>query len=349
MAEWALHCFKAYDIRGIAYDELDHEFAERLGKALGTFLDASNIAVGRDIRESSPTLHTAFVSGLTQSGINVHDLGICTTGSLYYATSVLEVDGGVMITASHNPPEYNGFKMCRGTAAMAGKEIQELKETFEKGDFIISENQGNHIILEDFVNRHLDSVMTATGTISRPVNVVIDAANAVPGPFLVSMAEKLGTTGIAIHCEWDNTFPHHPPDPTRPKNMMDLSKAVKSTNAEFGLGVDGDGDRIGVVDENGRFIHPDRLLAVFAADILSQIPNDSPPETRTVIHDVKCSMALEHTIRENGGIPHMMRTGHSFLKQALREMPECPLAGEMSGHFFFHDRWNGFDLSLIHI
>ena len=207
MAEWALHCFKAYDIRGIAYDELDHEFAERLGKALGTFLDASNIAVGRDIRESSPTLHTAFVSGLTQSGINVHDLGICTTGSLYYATSVLEVDGGVMITASHNPPEYNGFKMCRGTAAMAGKEIQELKETFEKGDFIISENQGNHIILEDFVNRHLDSVMTATGTISRPVNVVIDAANAVPGPFLVSMAEKLGTTGIAIHCEWDNTFP----------------------------------------------------------------------------------------------------------------------------------------------
>ena len=346
MAEWALHCFKAYDIRGIAYDELDQEFAERLGKALGTFLDASNIAVGRDIRESSPTLHTAFVSGLTQSGINVHDLGICTTGSLYYATSVLEVDGGVMITASHNPPEYNGFKMCRGTAAMAGKEIQELKETFEKGDFIISENQGNHIILEDFVNRHLDSVMTATGTISRPVNVVIDAANAVPGPFLVSMAEKLGTTGIAIHCEWDNTFPHHPPDPTRPKNMMDLSKAVKSTNAEFGLGVDGDGDRIGVVDENGRFIHPDRLLAVFAADILSQIPNDSPPETRTVIHDVKCSMALEHTIRENGGIPHMMRTGHSFLKQALREMPECPLAGEMSGHFFFNDRWNGFDDAL---
>ena len=346
MAEWALHCFKAYDIRGIAYDELDEKFAERLGKALGTFLDASNIAVGRDIRESSPSLHSAFVSGLTQAGVNVHDLGICTTGSLYHATSVLDVDGGVMITASHNPPEYNGFKMCRGTAAMAGKEIQDLKEAFDQGEFIIPENQGNHIILEDFVNGHLDSVMVATGTINRPVHVVIDAANAVPGPFLVSMAEKLGTTGIAIHCEWDNTFPNHPPDPTRPKNMIDLSNAVISTNAEFGLGVDGDGDRIGVVDENGHFIHPDRLLAVFAADILSQIPNDATPQSRTVIHDVKCSMALEYTIRENGGIPHMMRTGHSFLKQALREMPECPLAGEMSGHFFFNDRWNGFDDAL---
>ena len=346
MAEWALHCFKAYDIRGIAYDELDEKFAERLGKALGTFLDASNIAVGRDIRESSPSLHSAFVSGLTQAGVNVHDLGICTTGSLYHATSVLDVDGGVMITASHNPPEYNGFKMCRGTAAMAGKEIQDLKDAFDQGEFIIPENQGNHIILEDFVNGHLDSVMVATGTIDRPVHVVIDAANAVPGPFLVSMAEKLGTTGIAIHCEWDNTFPNHPPDPTRPKNMIDLSNAVISTNAEFGLGVDGDGDRIGVVDENGHFIHPDRLLAVFAADILSQIPNDATPQSRTVIHDVKCSMALEYTIRENGGIPHMMRTGHSFLKQALREMPECPLAGEMSGHFFFNDRWNGFDDAL---
>ena len=346
MSEWALQCFKAYDIRGIAHDELDEKFAERLGKALGTFLDASNIAVGRDIRESSPSLHSAFVSGLTQAGVNVHDLGICTTGSLYHATSVLDVDGGVMLTASHNPPEYNGFKMCKGTAAMAGKEIQDLKEIFDQGEFIIPENQGNHIILEDFVNGHLDSVMVATGTIARPVNVVIDAANAVPGPFLVSMAEKLGTTGIAIHCEWDNKFPNHPPDPTRPKNMIDLSDAVISTNAEFGLGVDGDGDRIGVVDENGRFIHPDRLLAVFAADILSQIPIDSTPQSRTVIHDVKCSMALEYTIRENGGIPHMMRTGHSFLKQALREMPECPLAGEMSGHFFFNDRWNGFDDAL---
>lgn len=229
---------------------------------------------------------------------------------------------------------------------MAGREIQDLRETFECGEFMSPDIFGEHLILEGFVDQHLDAVISATGPITRPVNVVIDAANAVPGPFLVSVAEKLGTTGIALHCEWDNTFPHHAPDPTRPKNMIDLSDAVQTTKAEFGLGVDGDGDRIGVVDEQGRFIHPDRLLAVFAADILREIPDEASRDTRTIIHDVKCSMALEHTIRENGGFPHMMRTGHSFLKQALREMPNCPLAGEMSGHFFFNDRWNGFDDAL---
>ena len=343
---WAAHCFKAYDIRGIAYEELDVSFAERLGRALATFLDCSALAVGRDIRESSPELHAAFVKGLMSSGVDVHDLSICTTGALYHATSSLEVDGGVMITASHNPPEYNGFKMCRGTAAMAGSEIQELRMVFEDGNFRKANDVGNHILLDDFTNQHLSAVISAAGKISRPVNAVIDSANAVPGPFMVTLAEMLGSTGETIHCQWDNTFPNHPPDPTRPKNMVDLAEAVVASGAEFGVGVDGDGDRIGVVDERGRFIHPDRLLAVFAEDILSNIPKSASEEARTVIHDVKCSMALEHTIRQNGGIPHMMRTGHSFLKQALREMPQCPLAGEMSGHFFFHDRWNGFDDSL---
>ena len=343
---WAVHCFKAYDIRGIAHSELDTSFAERLGHALATFLDCSALAVGRDIRESSPDLHAAFVKGLTSIGVDVHDLGICTTGALYHATSSLKVDGGVMITASHNPPEYNGFKMCRGTAAMAGAEIQDLRAVFESGNFRKSDASGSHIILDDFTNQHLEAVVSATGDISRPVNAVIDSANAVPGPFMVALAEMLGSTGESIHCQWDNTFPNHPPDPTRPKNMIDLAEAVVTSGAEFGVGVDGDGDRIGVVDEMGRFIHPDRLLAVFAEDILSNISEEAPEEARTVIHDVKCSMALEHTIRHNGGIPHMMRTGHSFLKQALREMPQCPLAGEMSGHFFFHDRWNGFDDSL---
>ena len=343
---WAVHCFKAYDIRGIAYEELDVSFAERLGRALATFLDCSALAVGRDIRESSPELHAAFVKGLMSSGVDVHDLSICTTGALYHATSSLEVDGGVMITASHNPPEYNGFKMCRGTAAMAGSEIQELRMVFEDGNFRKANDVGNHILLDDFTNQHLSAVISAAGKISRPVNAVIDSANAVPGPFMVTLAEMLGSTGKTIHCQWDNTFPNHPPDPTRPKNMVDLAEAVVASGAEFGVGVDGDGDRIGVVDERGRFIHPDRLLAVFAEDILSNIPKSASEEARTVIHDVKCSMALEHTIRQNGGIPHMMRTGHSFLKQALREMPQCPLAGEMSGHFFFHDRWNGFDDSL---
>ena len=344
MGDWALETFKAYDIRGIAGSQLTPAFAERLGKALPTFLDCRSLAIGRDIRESGPELHAAFVDGLMSTGCDVHDLGICTTGALYSATANLEVDGGVMITASHNPPEYNGFKMCRGTAAMAGDEIQELRSVFEAGEF--RTGSGNHIDAGDFLTMYMTDVIEKAGLPDRSVKVVIDSANAVPGPFMVELCEKLGCEIYPLHCEWDNTFPNHPPDPTRPKNMVELGAKVVETGAEFGIGIDGDGDRIGVVDERGHFIHPDRLLAVFARDILSRVPADASDAARTVIHDVKCSMALEQTIEAAGGIAHMMRTGHSFLKHALRENPEVPMAGEMSGHFFFHDRWNGFDDSL---
>ena len=344
MGDWALETFKAYDIRGIAGSQLTPAFAERLGKALPTFLDCRSLAIGRDIRESGPELHAAFVDGLMSTGCDVHDLGICTTGALYSATANLEVDGGVMITASHNPPEYNGFKMCRGTAAMAGDVIQELRSVFEAGEF--RTGSGNHIDAGDFLTMYMTDVIEKAGLPDRSVKVVIDSANAVPGPFMVELCEKLGCEVYPLHCEWDNTFPNHPPDPTRPKNMVELGAKVVETGAEFGIGIDGDGDRIGVVDERGHFIHPDRLLAVFARDILSRVPADASDAARTVIHDVKCSMALEQTIEAAGGIAHMMRTGHSFLKQALRENPEVPMAGEMSGHFFFHDRWNGFDDSL---
>ena len=344
MSEWALETFKAYDIRGIAGSQLSVSFANRLGRALPTFLDCGALAVGRDIRESGPELHEAFVNGLMSAGCDVHDLGICTTGALYSATANLEVDGGVMITASHNPPEYNGFKMCRGTAAMAGDEIQALRDVFESGDFRAGE--GQHIDAGDFLTDYVDDVLEKSGQPARSVKVAIDCANAVPGPFMVDLCNQLGCETIAMHCEWDNTFPHHPPDPTRPQNMVELGAKVVETGAEFGIGIDGDGDRVGVVDENGNFIHPDRVLAVFARDILSRVSADASDEARTVIHDVKCSMALEQTIETAGGIAHMMRTGHSFLKQALRENPEVPMAGEMSGHFFFNDRWNGFDDSL---
>ena len=344
MSDWALETFKAYDIRGIAGSQLTPAFAERLGKALPTFLDCRSLAIGRDIRESGPELHAAFVDGLMSAGCDVYDLGICTTGALYSATANLEVDGGVMITASHNPPEYNGFKMCRGTAAMAGDEIQELRSIFETGEF--RSGSGNHIDAGGFLATYMTDVIEKAGLPERSVEVVIDSANAVPGPFMVELCQKLGCEVHPLHCEWDNTFPNHPPDPTRPKNMVELGAKVVETGAEFGIGIDGDGDRIGVVDEQGNFIHPDRLLAVFARDILSRVPADASDAARTVIHDVKCSMALEQTIEAAGGIAHMMRTGHSFLKQALRENPEVPMAGEMSGHFFFHDRWNGFDDSL---
>ncbi len=335
--------FKAYDIRGLAGSQLDAEFARRLGSALVTHVDAKSIAVARDIRESGPELHEAFLLGITESGADVIDLGITTTGVLYRATVDLSVDAAVAITASHNPPEYNGFKICRGTLPMAGEELQELKATFDAGDF----HSGSGTITEmpEFEEQVLQTIVENAGMPQRSIRIAIDCGNAVPGPLTVSLMEKLGVDLVPIHCEWDNTFPNHPPDPTRQKNMVDLSRAVVENNCEFGIGMDGDGDRIGVVDEQGRFIHPDRLMAVIAADVLVD-RRDGTEAERTVFFDVKCSMALEEAILASGGVPKMVRTGHSFMKRELRSNPEAVMAGEMSGHFFLHDRWPGFDCSL---
>ncbi len=335
--------FKAYDIRGLAGSQLDAEFARRLGSALVTHVDAKSIAVARDIRESGPELHEAFLQGITEAGADVIDLGITTTGVLYRATVDLSVDAAVAITASHNPPEYNGFKICRGALPMAGEELQELKATFDSGDF----HSGSGTITEmpEFEEQVLQTILENAGVPKRSIRIAIDCGNAVPGPLTVSLMQKLGVDLVPIHCEWDNTFPNHPPDPTRQKNMVDLSKAVIENNCEFGIGMDGDGDRIGVVDEQGRFIHPDRLMAVIAADVLVD-RRDGTEEERTVFFDVKCSMALEEAILSSGGVPKMVRTGHSFMKRELRSNPEAVMAGEMSGHFFLHDRWPGFDCSL---
>ena len=335
--------FKAYDIRGLAYSELDSKFAEKLGRALATHLDAKTVAVASDIRESGPELHEAFLKGLNASGANVLDLGITTTGVLYRATVDLPVDASVVITASHNPPEYNGFKICNGTLPMAGKELQELKETFDNNIF----KQGNGSIkkMPDFENEYLGIIVENAGVPKRKMKIAIDCGNAVPGPLTIKLMEKLGVELIPVHCDWNNKFPNHPPDPTRPENMNDLANAVIQNNAEFGIGMDGDGDRIGVVDENGKFIHPDRLMTIFAKDILGERKGGTDSE-RTVFFDVKCSMALEEAIISAGGIPVMVRTGHSFMKKELRNNPDSPLAGEMSGHFFLNDRWPGFDDSL---
>ena len=335
--------FKAYDIRGLAYSELDSKFAEKLGRALATHLDAKTVAVASDIRESGPELHEAFLKGLNASGADVLDLGITTTGVLYRATVDLPVDASVVITASHNPPEYNGFKICNGTLPMAGKELQELKETFDNNIF----KQGNGSIkkMPDFENEYLGIIVENAGIPKRKMKIAIDCGNAVPGPLTIKLMEKLGVELVPIHCDWNNKFPNHPPDPTRPENMNDLANAVIQNNAEFGIGMDGDGDRIGVVDENGKFIHPDRLMTIFAKDILGERKGGTDSE-RTVFFDVKCSMALEDAITSAGGIPVMVRTGHSFMKKELKNNPDSPLAGEMSGHFFINDRWPGFDDSL---
>ncbi len=335
--------FKAYDIRGLAHSELDANFAERLGKSLATHLNANTIAVARDIRESGPELHGAFLKGLTSSGVDVLDLGVTTTGVLYRSTVDLPVDAAVVITASHNPPEYNGFKICNGKLPMAGQELQELKNTFDNNVF----RDGKGVVKDfsDFENQYLETIVSNAGIPKRKMKIAIDCGNAVPGPLTIRLMEKLGVELIPVHCNWDDKFPNHPPDPTRPENMEDLAKAVVENNAEFGIGMDGDGDRIGVVDENGKFIHPDRLMTIFVKDILGEREGGTESE-RTVFYDVKCSMALEEVIYSSGGFPKMVRTGHSFMKRELKENPDSPLAGEMSGHFFLNDRWPGFDDSL---
>ena len=281
---------------------------------------------------------------MVSTGADVLDLGVTTTGVLYRATVDLPVQAAVAITASHNPPEYNGFKICHGKLPIAGDELQDLKETFDVGKF--NEGQGVSREVGGFEDHYIRTVVENAGKPARPVKIVVDCGNAVPGPLATRVMDALGVEAIPLYCEWDSSFPNHPPDPTRPKNMIDLSAAVVEHGAEFGIGMDGDGDRIGVVDEAGRFIHPDRLMAVMAKDVLSNLPEDADDDERTVYFDVKCSMALEEAIESAGGLPKMVRTGHSFMKRELRNNPMSPMAGEMSGHFFLHDRWPGFDDSL---
>lgn len=336
--------FKAYDIRGIAGDELDVEFSERLGRAIATHFDAKSVSLVRDIRESSPSYHEAFVKGLRSAGADVIDLGISTTGVLYRSTVDLPVDVAVAITASHNPPEYNGFKICQGKMPVGGEDLQDIRRTFEAGEF--RRGDGAYLSMDDYEDSYIEAIEESVGKPSREVRVVLDCGNAVPGPLAFRTLEKLGVDVIPIYCDWDNSFPNHPPDPTRQENMIDLGKAVVEHGAEFGIGMDGDGDRLGVVDENGNFIHPDRLMGIFVKDVLENIEEGASEEERTIFFDVKCSMALEESILRLGGVPKMVRTGHTFMKLELKENPGSPMAGEMSGHFFMNDCWDGFDDSI---
>ena len=339
--------FKAYDIRGIAGSEIDVSFSRRLGRSIVDFTGASSIAVGRDIRTSGEALHEAMMEGIRSSGCDVVNLGIVPTGVVYRSTVDMEIDVAIAITASHNPPEYNGFKIVHSGLPMAGRDLQDLKSVFDS----ISEEErvldGTLVDETGYVNSVIEEIVKDIGPIDRRIVVSVDAANAVPGPYIVDLFEKLGVETVAINCEWNADFPAHPADPTRPANMRELSSTVVSSGAEFGIGVDGDGDRIGVVDENGRFIHPDRLIGLFAKDILlnEDLGKDSE-ERRTILYDVKCSMGVDEAIASSGGIGRMVRTGHSFMKKELASSPSIRFAGEMSGHLFFNDRWNGFDCSL---
>ncbi|MGB1914265.1 MAG: phosphomannomutase/phosphoglucomutase [Candidatus Poseidoniaceae archaeon] len=340
MTEWPVSCFKAYDIRGLSGDELSDEFAYRLGRALATYLECDSYAVGRDIRETSPGYASNLIQGLVDSGVQVLDLGIVSTGCVYHACWTLPVDGGVMVTASHLPmPTHNGFKMCRGTLPLAGDEIQELKQVFLDGNF--REGQGEHID-HPHEDAYLQAIIESTGKLARPVKVAVDCGNAVPGPAMTKLLDMLGAEHIDLYCDWDNTEPNHGADPTREYNMVDLAKAVVDNGCELGLGADGDGDRIGAVDENGDFVYPDRLIALLADDVVG-----SEEGKDLLIYDVKCSMNVEKAILSAGGRPMMAKTGHSFMKRVLAEHPDSLMAAEMSGHIFMNDRgWYGFDCSL---
>lgn len=340
MTEWPESCFKAYDIRGLSGEELSDEFAYRLGRAIATYLECESFAVGRDIRKSSPGYASNLIQGLVDSGVRVLDLGIVSTGCLYHACWTLPVDGGVMVTASHLPmPTHNGFKMCRGTLPLAGEEIQELKGVFLEGNF--ADGDGEHID-HPHEDTYLKAIVASTGVLARPVKVAVDCGNAVPGPAMSKLLDMIGAEHIDLYCDWDNTEPNHGADPTREYNMVDLAKAVVDNGYELGLGADGDGDRIGAVDEKGNFVYPDRLIALLADDVVGTEEGKD-----LLIYDVKCSMNVEKAIIEAGGRPMMAKTGHSFMKRVLAENEDALMAAEMSGHIFMADRgWYGFDCSL---
>jgi phosphomannomutase/phosphoglucomutase len=330
--------FKAYDIRGIVGDTLTESGVEQIGRAIGSEARArgrSRVVIGRDGRLSGPALSVALAHGLQAAGIDVIDVGQVATPMLYFAAHELGTLSGVMVTGSHNPPQYNGLKMMLDGETLSGAAIQALRARITEARL----DQGNgsyqrHDIREAYLERIVTSVRLA-----RPMRIAIDAGNGVAGATAPDLYRRLGCDVQALFCEVDGRFPNHHPDPSQPHNLEDLIAAVKAGGAELGLAFDGDGDRLGLVTRSGQIIYPDRQLMLFAADVLSRVPGGE------VIFDVKCTRHLFAWIEEHGGRPLLWKTGHSFIKQKLRETG-APLAGEMSGHIFFKERWYGFDDGL---
>ncbi|MEO5655169.1 MAG: phosphomannomutase/phosphoglucomutase [Nitrosospira sp.] len=330
--------FKAYDIRGIVGKTLTAEIVEAIGQAIGSEARTrglASIAIGRDGRLSGPELAQALAKGLQKSGIDVMDVGMVATPMLYFAAHMLCNYSGVMVTGSHNPPEYNGLKMVLGGETLAAESIQALSMRIENNDFSYGNGDyRTHDIAETYLQR-----ITGDVKLTRPMKIVIDCGNGVPGRYAPTLFRRLGCEVTELFCEVDGTFPNHHPDPSVPDNLRDLIEALKTDDAEIGLAFDGDGDRVGVVTKSGTIIYPDRQLMLFAADVLSRNPGGR------IIFDVKCTRNLAPWIRQHGGEPIMWKTGHSFIKGKLKETGAL-LAGEMSGHIFFNERWYGFDDGL---
>jgi phosphomannomutase / phosphoglucomutase len=329
--------FREYDLRGIVGKELTEEIAERIGRAYCTYVKDRGVkamSVGRDGRLSSPGLHKALVRGLLEGGLNVIDIGICPSPLVYFSLFTLPIDGGIMITGSHNAAEYNGFKVCVGKDAIHGEEIQSLRRVVERGQFVCGAGRlSEHPIIPDylaFIKKNF------AGLKADRLHVVIDCGNGVAALVAKQALELLGCRVTGLHCDLDGRFPNHHPDPTVLENLEDLIQAVKDHKADVGIGYDGDADRIGAIDEQGQVLWGDRLMVVYSRDILKAKPGS------TIISEVKASQSLYDDIAKHGGRPVMWKTGHSLIKSKMKS-ERAILAGEMSGHMFFADRYFGYD------
>ena len=328
--------FRQYDIRGIVNEELNEESYYLIGKGFGTYLrnkGLKSIVLGGDARHSTPLFMNAFSKGALETGCDIIDLGIVPTPVLYFSIWKLQSDGGAMVTASHNPSQYNGCKLNLGLSSVYADELQKVLQIIQKGDF--ATGNGKLVKNNEIGNVYIDYIVNGI-KLQRPVKVIVDGGNGVGGPYLTTILRLLGCEVIDMFCEPDGDFPNHHPDPTIAKNMEALSKAVIDNKYELGIGLDGDADRIGVIDEQGKLLLGDQILNILARDYLKHNPG------KKIIADVKCSMNLFNDIKKYGGEPIMYKTGHANIKMFMKEMG-VEFAGEMSGHIFLADRYLGFD------
>lgn len=331
--------FRAYDIRGIVDDTLSEATTELIGRAVGSEAAArgeQTVIVARDGRTSGPRLQAALIRGLQAAGRDVIDIGMVPTPVLYFATHTLpESRSGVMVTGSHNPPDYNGFKIVLAGETLADSAITALYHRIQANDFTQGEGR---VQQQDLRATYLDRI-TNDIQVARPLRAVVDCGNGVAGELGPQLIERLGVSTLPLFDQIDGRFPNHHPDPGKPENLQDLIRHVVESGADIGLAFDGDGDRVGIVTPRGRIIYPDHLLMVFATDMLSRRPGSK------VVFDIKCTGNLTQVIHTAGGEPEMWRTGHSLIKARMREV-DAQLGGEMSGHIFFKERWYGFDDGL---
>ena len=333
--------FREYDIRGIAGRDLTGEAATAIAGAYAAFMAERGVkgalAVGRDNRPSGVSLHRALVDGLLASGVDVVDIGVVPTPVAYWSQHKLDVVAGIQITGSHNPPEYNGFKLGLETKPVYGADIQHIFELATRGKFPVGKGK---LRSDPLIDRYIDDIVDRVGKLERDVKTVIDCGNGAGALVAPRLYSRLGITPRCLFCESDGTFPNHHPDPTVPKNVEDLIEAVKADRAEIGIAFDGDADRIGVIDESGEIIWGDYLLIVYARDALARTGKG-----QSIVFDVKASQALPEAVEKAGGKPVMWKTGHSLIEEKMHET-HAPVGGEMSGHMFFSEGFYGFDDAL---